>query len=120
LVMRSLIGMMAAAAQEQKTFGALMELAKHDNTQDPIPAVELQPLLTLNWDRADESHLTPVLTKLEYMGKTYLIADPQSDNPLRASSWNRDNFRILTQLGNLITVDIKNFPPQQILQLRTQ
>jgi hypothetical protein len=120
LVMRSLIGMMAAAAQEQKTFGALMELAKLDKTQDPIPAVELQPLLTLNWDSADESRLTPVLTRLEYMGKTYLIADPQADNPLRASSWNRDNFRILTQLGNLITVDIKNFPPQQILQLRTQ
>ena len=92
LVMRSLIGMMAAAAQEQKTFGALMELAKQDKTQDPIPAVELQPLLTLNWDRADESHLTPVLTKLEYMGKTYMVADPQSDDPLKASSWNRDNF----------------------------
>ena len=54
LVMRSLIGMMAAAAQEQKTFGALMELAKLDKAQDPIPGVELQPLLTLNWDRADE------------------------------------------------------------------
>lgn len=120
LVMRSLIGMMAAAAQEQKTFGALMELAKNDKTQDPIPSVELQPLLTLNWDHADESHLTPILTKLEYMGKTYVVADPQSDNPLRSSSWNRDNFRLLTQLGNLITVDIKNFPPQQILQLRTQ
>jgi len=120
LVMRSLIGMMAAAAQEQKTFGALMEIAKHDNTQDPIPAVEMQPLLTLNWERADESHLTPILTKLEYMGKTYMIADPQSDNPLKASSWNRDNFRILTQLGALITVDISRFPPQQILQLRTQ
>ncbi len=106
MVMRSLIGMMAAAAQEQKTFGALMELAKNDKTQDPIPAVELQPLLTLNWDRKSETQLAPVLTKLDYMGKTYIIADPQSDNPLRSSSWNRDNrnFRILMQLGNLITV----------------
>lgn len=120
LVMRSLIGMMAAAAQEQETFGALMELAKNDKTQDPIPAVEMQPLLTLNWDRKEEPHLTPVLTRLDYMGKTYLIADPQSDNPLKASSWNRDNFRILTQLVALITVDISKFPPQQILQLRTQ
>ena len=120
LVMRSLIGMMAAAAQEQKTFGGLMELAKKDKTQDPIPAVEMQPLLTLNWDRADASHLTPVLTRLDYMGKTYMIADPDSDDPLKASSWNRDNFRILTQLVALITVDISKFPPQQILQLRTQ
>jgi hypothetical protein len=54
------------------------------------------------------------------MGKTYMVADPRSDNPLKESSWNRDNFRIITLLGNLITVNIKDFPPQQILQLRTQ
>jgi hypothetical protein len=54
------------------------------------------------------------------MGKTYMIADPRSDNPLKESSWNRDNFRIITQLVALITVDISKFPPQQILQLRTQ
>jgi hypothetical protein len=120
LVMRSLIGMMAAAAQEQKTFDALMALAAQDKTQDPIPAAEKQPLLTLNWDRKAESELTPVLTSLEYMGKTYMIADPRSDNPLKESSWNRDNFRIITQLVALITVDISKFPPQQILQLRTQ
>jgi hypothetical protein len=120
LVMRSLIGMMAAAAQEQKTFDALMALAAQDKTQDPIPAAEKLPLLTLNWDRKAESELTPVLTSLEYMGKTYMVADPRSDNPLKESSWNRDNFRIITLLGNLITVNIKDFPPQQILQLRTQ
>jgi hypothetical protein len=120
LVMRSLIGMMAAAAQEQKTFDGLMALAAQDKTQDPIPAAEKMPLLTLNWDHKEISELTPVLTSLEYMGKNYLIADPRSDNPLKESSWNRDNFRIITLLGNLITVDIKNFPPQQILQLRTQ
>jgi hypothetical protein len=120
LVMRSLIGMMAAAAQEQKTFDALMALAAQDKTQDPIPAAERQPLLTLNWDRKDVSQLTPALTSLEYMGKTYVVADPRADNPLKESSWNRDNFRIITQLVALITVDISKFPPQQILQLRTQ
>jgi hypothetical protein len=120
LVMRSLIGMMAAAAQEQKTFDALMALAAPDKTQDPIPAAEKLPLLTLKWDRKEVPQLTPVLTSLEYMGKTYMIADPRSENPLKESSWNRDNFRIITLLGNLITVNIKDFPPQQILQLRTQ
>ncbi len=120
LVMRSLIGMMAAAAQEQKTFDSLMALAAQDKTQDPIPAAEKLPLLTLNWDRKEVSELTPVLTSLEYMGKTYMVADPRSDNPLNESSWNRDNFRIITQLVALITVDISKFPPQQILQLRTQ
>jgi hypothetical protein len=120
LVMRSLIGMMAAAAQEQETFGPLMTLAAADKTQDPIPALEKLPLLTLNWDHKDERNLTPVLASLDYMGKTYMIADPKSEDPLKASSWNRDNFRIITQLVALITVDISKFPPQQILQLRTQ
>jgi hypothetical protein len=120
LVMRSLIGMMAAAAQEQDTFDGMMALAKADPAQDPIPSVELQPLLTLNWKRGDERELTPILVKLDYMGKTYMVADPKSDDPLKASSWNRDNFRIITQLVSLVTVDISKFPVQQVLQLRTQ
>jgi len=120
LVMRSLIGMMAAAAQEEDTFESLMALAKADPLQDPIPAVERQPLLTLHWNKQYEKDLTPPLAKLDYMGKSYLVADPKSDDPLKASSWNRDNFRIITQLVSLVTVDISKFPVQQILQLRTQ
>lgn len=120
LVMRSLIGMMAAAAQEEETFESLMALAKADPAQDPIPSAELQPLLTLNWNRHDEKTLTPALVQLDYMGKSYLIADPKAEDPLKASSWNRDNFRIITQLVSLVTVDISKFPVQQVLQLRTQ
>jgi hypothetical protein len=127
LVMRSLIGMMAAAAQEQDKFKELMDLldeAVKDTVkvphQDPLPEVEKQPLLTLTFDRADESRLTSVLTKLEYMGKTYAVGDLKTDDPRKDPSWNRDNFRIITQLVSLITVDISKFPPQQILQLRTQ
>ena len=120
LVMRSLIGMMAAAAQEEDTFDSLMALAKADPTQDPIPPIEMQPLLTLKWDRHDEKSLTPPLVQLDYMGKSYMVADQRADDPLKASSWNRDNFRIITQLVSLVTVDISKFPVQQILQLRTQ
>jgi hypothetical protein len=120
LVMRSLIGMMAAAAQEEDTFEGLMALAKADPLQDPIPAVEMQPLLTLKWNRHDEKSLTPSLVQLDYMGTSYMVADQKADDPLKASSWNRDNFRIITQLVSLVTVDISKFPVQQILQLRTQ
>ena len=112
--------MMAAAAQEEDTFDSLMALAKADPAQDPIPASEMQPLLTLKWNRRDEKILTPALVHLDYMGKSYLIADPVGEDPLKASSWNRDNFRIITQLVSMVTVDISKFPVQQILQLRTQ
>jgi hypothetical protein len=120
LVMRSLIGMMAAAAQEEDTFDSLMALAKADPAQDPIPPIEMQPLLTLKWNKHDDKALTPALVQLDYMGKSYMVADPKTDNPLKASSWNRDNFRIITQLVSLVTVDISKFPVQQVLQLRTQ
>ena len=162
LVMRSLIGMMAAAAQEQDGFDDVMaalnkqiELCK----QDPIPAVELQPLLAIHRDRRGEPPLTPVLVRLDYMDRRYLVADPMPPDPESAkrqadaraaeikgacsksatdpnevqnralaqqraavlnASWNRDNFRIITQLASLISVDISKFPVQQILQLRTQ
>jgi hypothetical protein len=162
LVMRSLIGMMAAAAQEQDGFDDVMtalntqiELCK----QDPIPAVELQPLLSIHRNRREEPPLTPVLVRLDYMDRKYLVADPMPPDPESAkrqadaraaeikggcsksatdpnevekraaaqkraavlnASWNRDNFRIITQLASLISVDISKFPVQQILQLRTQ
>jgi hypothetical protein len=120
LVMRSLIGMMAAAAQEEDTFDSLMALAKADPAQDPIPPIEMQPLLTLRWNKHDDKSLTPALVQLEYMGKSYMVADPKSDEALKTSSWNRDNFRLITQLASLVTVDISKFPVQQVLQLRTQ
>ncbi len=121
LVMRSLIGMMAAAAQEEDTFDSLMALAKADPAQDPIPSVELQPLLTLKWNRHDEKALTPaLLSSWIIWGSRIWLPIQKADDPLKASSWNRDNFRIITQLVSLVTVDISKFPVQQILQLRTQ
>lgn len=116
LIMRSLIGIMAAAAQEETTFDELM--AKRDPSQAPIPKVEMQPILSLKWK--DKPRLTPALVQLEYFGETYKVADKWSDDPLEASSWNRDVFRIITQLAAQVTVDISKFPLPEILQLRTQ
>jgi hypothetical protein len=116
LVMRSLIGAMAAAAQEQETFDELM--TKIPAGQAQPPAEERRPLLRLTW--GDGSQLTPSLVQLNYLGKSYAIADKQTDSTLTTPSWNRDLFRIITQLSAQVTVDISKFPLPEILQLRTQ
>lgn len=115
LVMRSLISLMAAAAQEQSPFDELM--------QDPafrklIPARERQPMLRLRWTMP-ETQLTPPLVRLDYAGHTYLIADEESASALAAEAWNRDMFRLISQLASQITVDISKFPLPEILQLRS-
>lgn len=115
LVMRSLISLMAAAAQEQAAFDEMM---REEAFRKLIPARERQPLLRLRWAVPD-AQLTPPLVRLDYAGHAYLIADVKSDSALAAEAWNRDMFRLISQLASQITVDISKFPLPEILQLRT-
>jgi hypothetical protein len=109
LVMRSLIGMMSAASQEQPTF----------NFPARVPEKERVPLLRLSW--SDNENLTPALVELDYLGKTYTVADKANPSALEEKAfWNRDMFRILSQLASQVTVDISKFPLPEILQIRTQ
>jgi hypothetical protein len=107
---------MAAAAQEQETFYELM--TKIPAGQAQPPAEERRPLLRFTW--GDGTQLSSPLVQLNYLGKSYVIADEQSGSNLTASSWNRDLFRIISQLSSQVTVDISKFPLPEILQLRTQ
>ncbi|HEV3221084.1 MAG TPA: hypothetical protein VGZ48_15055 [Candidatus Acidoferrales bacterium] len=117
-VMRSLIGAMAAASEEQDVFDAITNPMPQG--QDPIPAIELKPLIQLTWDSSIS--LTAPLVELDYLGKYYKIADVQEEtgHPLNQSSWNRDMFRIIGQLSSEVTVDISKFPLPTVLQLRPQ
>lgn len=115
LVMRSLISLMAAAAQEQAPFDELM--------QDPafrklIPSREQQPILRLRW-QLPEAQLVPPLARVDYARNIYLVSDEKSARALKADSWNRDVFRLISQLASQVTVDISKFPLPEILQIRT-
>jgi hypothetical protein len=133
VVMRSLIGVMAAAAQEQDAFKEFMDknpavpapTAADPNATIPfssvVPPVEQQPILRLKWDSADQT--IPPLVELTYQDKPYAITDPSvppPSNPSADLEWNRDVFRLLTQLTSQVTVDISKFPLPSILQLNTQ
>jgi hypothetical protein len=132
-VMRSLIGAMAAAAEEEDVFNEILGHKECPLTGTPpagcqgrIPAVERYPLLTLTWKHTwssedEEKPLTNSLVELDYMGTTYRVADiANKDDLLLQSSWNRDMFRIISQLSSEITVDLSKFPLPTVLQLRPQ
>jgi hypothetical protein len=134
LVMRSMLGMMAAAAQEQVAFDALeqhdptipfddripqsMQEAVRPDFRKAVPPIEQIPLLRISWDgdhQADEP-----LVSIHYRGGDYMLADMKNPADPENSYWNRDMFRLIGQLTSQVTVDISKFPLPEILQLHTQ
>jgi hypothetical protein len=142
LVMRSLIGLMSAAAQEQGGFEALMNenplLIKGDPNsklrfKDVVPRSEQIPILQLSpygqsaasdastietaeWKDGEEA--VPV-TQLSYMEKSYAVTDKSVPANPNLKYWNRDVFRLIAQLTSQVTVDISKFPLPETLQLHT-
>jgi hypothetical protein len=116
LVMRSLIGLMAAAAQEEKPFDALIG-TDTGNIRESVPPIEQVPALRLKWIPQDKG--TQPVIDVNYHGTYYLITDTANPETPENQYWNRDMFRLINQLTAQVTVDISKFPLPGILQLRT-
>jgi hypothetical protein len=126
LVMRSLVGLMAAVAQEQAPFDALMSnpslLPKVTATDtqmtfaQAVPPIERIPALRLKWTSEEKSG--PPLVEVGYRGMNYEIADANNPQVPENQYWNRDMFRLVNQLTAQVTVDISKFPLPGILQLQ--
>ena len=132
LVMRSLIGLMAAAAQEQGPYEAIEKgnplippspylspaqvaaLGPAKPFEQEVPAVERLPLLRLRCAKEDEA-AAPIV-ELNYRGKDYRIVDQRTTEGSDNQYWNRDVFRLINQLTSQVTVDISKFPLTEILQ----
>ena len=133
LIMRSLIGVMAAGAQEQTNFDRLnnsqtmvqpleagTDLPK--SFDEEIPEIERMPMLRISWKSQGGTALAPPtqpLTELNYRGTEYLIADPKDGPVAENDYWNRDVFRLIGALTAQVTVDISKFPIANVLQLNT-
>jgi hypothetical protein len=128
LVLRSLIGIMAAAAQEQAPFEDLknnktLMLPKANPTDvqltfdQAVPPIERIPALQLKWKFDSKSG--PALVEVEYRGTNYQIADAKEQDTPANQYWNRDMFRLINQLTAQVTVDISKFPLPGILRLST-
>jgi len=129
LVMRSLIGLMAAAAQEQIPYDALthanpaipnsrnvppdQQLKILPRFLESVPAIERNPLLRLT---GTEGQATEPIVQLNYRGTDYRIVDPKGAEGTENQYWNRDMFRLINQLTSQVTVDISKFPLTAIIQ----
>lgn len=137
LYMRSIIEIMAASAQEEVPFEALLHddpIVPNDPQQpDPhytprpfttqVPRIEQVPVLRLQWKGVGSEDLMQPLVTVAYHNNTYRVTDEKPDAsspPLVANqSWNRDMFRLIEGLSSQVTVDISKFPLPEILQLHS-
>lgn len=128
LVLRSLIGVMAAAAQEQGAFDDLNNATpsptieeqagtRQYNFQQAVPEMERLPILRINWKRSDDP--TPPIIEVGYRGMNYLIAD-STQQSVSDQYWNRDVFRLISALLAQVTVDVSKYPVPDILQVNPQ
>ncbi len=144
LILRSIVAVMTAAAQEQDVFEQLEETnpciphspyeRKVYNIPEnrecdsssrfvgSVPPIEQIPLLRLMWNGKPAPGDSP-LVAVKYQNADYWIADEKAD-PTRSWTvenqyWNRDTFRLINALASQVTVDISKFPLPQILQLHT-
>ncbi len=130
LYMRSIIGLMAASAQEQAPFEALAnndppvtsDPQDRSDTSNPqpfqadVPRLEQMPVLRLQW-RGVET-VNP-LVSVSYRGNSYSVTDPSPPHIEANATWNRDMFRLIEGLSSQVTVDISKFPLPEILQLHS-
>jgi hypothetical protein len=133
LILRSLMAVIAAAAQEEQIFDALKKStlplppSQYDSLRDrntpqlpfsqEVPQVEQIPLLQLQWP--DRNQLKEPLVALRYADQDYLVSDPKEPSLLDNQYWNRDMFRLINALTSQVTVDISKFPLPEILQLHS-
>jgi hypothetical protein len=134
LVLRSMLGIMAAAAQEQSSFDALTHLdpvipldrhipeslqeSSRPHFSNAVPQIERLPLLRMTW--GNEHQPSDSVITVSYRGTEYKIADEKDNSEPENEAWNRDMFRLIGQLTSQVTVDISKFPLPQILQLHSQ
>jgi hypothetical protein len=114
LILRSFMGMITAVAEEQTYFDGTMNDAFRKN----VPQRELRPILRMKWDGLQQQ-LQPALLAISYHGQNYAITDPvcNESGDLSLCTWNRDVFRLLTQLAGQASIDTSKFPLPTSLQL---
>ena len=132
LVLRSLIGVMTAAAQEQSLFDQLQsrnpsfhylkEESQGVGFMEAVPKSELLPVLRIDWKPEygiDPGPATSPLIDLNYREIRYQVADPRNMPVAINTYWNRDVFRLIAALTAQVTVDTSKYPIANILQLNS-
>lgn len=126
LVMRSMMGILTAAAQEQDGYA---DFQKNPVISAPagetgsseslpfnqlVPTEERRPILRLTWS-SEDSVLDP-LVQLNYANREFMITDLSEPKTPEETAWNRDLFRLISEIAAQVTVDISKFPLPLLLQ----
>jgi hypothetical protein len=115
LVMRSLMGSMAAMASEQEAWENLKQT--DPGFEGLIPANEDYPALQLVWP--ETSLPDNALASVNYVKQRFTVADPPpaSTNVLQSPSWNRDVFFLLIQLSYQVTTNTSSLVAPSVIQI---
>jgi hypothetical protein len=79
-----------------------------------VPSIERIPLLRLTSNTGD--HERKQFATVSYRNKTYSIPDTSDKTVPENEYWDRDMFRLISELTSQVTVDISKFPLTEILQ----
>jgi hypothetical protein len=107
--LRSFFELLSWIAVEQKTWD---ELAAQPGFLESLPPSQRQPVLRLTWEGVDPAQLDPPVVAATYLGKAYAIQD------VKGTTWNRDVFTLLSYLYAQVSLDPKDLPVQQLIQVR--
>lgn len=106
--LRSFFAILTQISKEQEVYDVL---AKRPGFLDRLPPTQRQPVIRLTWDGLKEE-MTPPLVQVDYVGRTYAIADRPGD------TWNREVFTLLTYIESVVSLDPKSLPVQQLINVR--
>jgi len=139
LILRSIIGVMAAASQEELLLDRLesptsnpkvlylKEAPNGVSFLDAVPPIERLPILRINWTAAADNGIALTqppaatsITSLDYRKTHYMVADSTNPDELENEYWNRDVFRLINALTSQVTVDTSKYPIANILTLNNQ
>ena len=118
MVFNSLGEILAFLEKEQDGFADLLSknpvVDQQNSFKSLVPVVEQRPLLRMTWN-SEQSVLDP-LVQLNYQNREFMITDVTDPKTPEEMSWNRDLFRLISELAAQVTVDISKFPLPLILQ----
>jgi hypothetical protein len=107
--MRSFFEVLSWVAVEQEKFDAL---AAQPGFLENLPPSQRRPVLRLTWDRLKADDLEPPAVALQYGQRVYAITD------VRGDTWNRDVFTLLSYISSQVSVNPKDLPVQQLINVR--
>jgi hypothetical protein len=111
MALRSFLETLHWVATEEEEFDAIVAGPEGPAWRETVPPTQRRPVLRLTWREVAEALEPPVAT-LKYGDRTYTVTD------VRGSRWNRNVFSLLSFIESQVSLDPKQLPVQQLINVR--